>query len=160
MNASHKFYMGLALEEAHLAADRGEVPVGSVLIYDGQILARARNEKESQRDPTGHAELRVIQMASQALKAWRLGSKSTLYVTLEPCLMCAGAIVSSRLGTLVYGASDPKAGAVESLYQTLSDSRLNHQVDLISGVRAQECSQLLTNFFRRRRCEKNSRASS
>ena len=142
--------MGAALEQAQLAAALGEVPVGAVVVVDGDIVAAAHNLRESTADPTAHAEVLALRAAGQVLGSWRL-SAATLYVTLEPCAMCAGAAVSARLGRLVYGAVDPKAGAVGSLYNLASDPRLNHEVPWDSGVRAQECAAVLEDFFAQRR---------
>jgi len=142
--------MGLALEQAQLAAADGEVPVGAVVVVDGEVVAMARNRRHTGADPTGHAEILALRAAGQALGTWRLTS-ATLVVTLEPCVMCAGAAVAARLGRLVYGADDPKAGAVGSLYNVLSDPRLNHEVPWTHGVRRGECSELLAGFFASRR---------
>lgn len=142
-------WMGLALERARAAAEAGEVPVGAVLVVDGRLVASAANLRESARDPTAHAELLVIRRAARTLGRWRVGG--TLYVTLEPCTMCAGAVVLARVDRLVYGARDPKAGAVRSLYTAADDVRLNHRVALTEGVRAEEASALLRDFFRARR---------
>lgn len=142
-------WMGLALELARAAAEAGEVPVGAVLVVDGRLVASASNLRESARDPTAHAELLVIRRAARTLGRWRVGG--TLYVTLEPCTMCAGAVVLARVDRLVYGARDPKAGAVRSLYTAADDVRLNHRVALTEGVRAEEASALLRDFFRARR---------
>ena len=142
--------MRLALGEAEAAFAEEEVPVGSVLVVDGQVIASTRNNRETSFDPAGHAELMAIREGAQKLKKWRL-SNATLYVTKEPCPMCAGAMVNARLGRLVYGCCDVKGGAVASLYQLLSDSRLNHQVEVVSGVLGEECAQLLKRFFIHRR---------
>ena len=142
--------MGAALEQAQLAAVLGEVPVGAVVVVDGEIVAAAHNLRESTADPTAHAEVLALRAAGQVLGTWRL-SDATLYVTLEPCAMCAGAAVSARLGRLVYGTPDPKAGAVGSLYNLASDPRLNHEVPWVSGERAQECAAVLEDFFAQRR---------
>lgn len=140
----------LALAEARQAAEEGEVPVGAVIEHGGQIVAAAHNQRETLRDPTAHAEMIAITQAAEALGSWRLEG-CTLYVTLEPCPMCAGAIVQARLPRVVYGAADPKAGAVDSLYRLLTDQRLNHRVNVTSGVLAEPCGELLTAFFRARR---------
>lgn len=142
-------WMGVALELARAAAAAGEVPVGAVLVVDGRLVASAGNLRESARDPTAHAELLVIRRAARTLGRWRVGG--TLYVTLEPCTMCAGALVLARVDRLVYGARDPKAGAVRSLYGVADDARLNHRMALAEGVRAEEASALLRDFFRARR---------
>lgn len=149
----HEVYMQLALELAAEAASAGETPVGAVVTFEGRVVASGCNEREARRDPTAHAEMLVIARAAEVLDRWRLEG-CTLYVTLEPCPMCAGAIVQARIPTLVYGADDPKAGAVRSLYQMVEDPRLNHRVEVIGGVLAEPCGAILTEFFRRRRLEK------
>lgn len=143
-------WMGLALKLARKAESRGEVPIGALLVRDGQILATGFNERETLPSALGHAECLAIHRANRRLGAWRL-TDSTLYVTLEPCLMCAGAILQARIGRVVYGARDPKAGAVESLYSVLQDPRLNHRTEFTAGVRGEECGRLLTDFFRAKR---------
>jgi len=142
--------MRLALDQARQALSRHEVPVGAVAVCGGQVVGRACNQRELLHDPTAHAEMLAITQAAEGLGRWRL-SGVTLYVTLEPCAMCAGAMVLARIDRLVYGARDPKAGAVESLYQILSDERLNHRVPVEGGLLAEECGALLTEFFRKRR---------
>jgi tRNA(adenine34) deaminase len=143
--------MTIAIEEAQLAAAHDDVPVGAVVLGpDGSVLARRHNERELVGDPTAHAEVLALRDASAAIGGWRLLG-CTLVVTLEPCAMCAGALVNARVGTLVYGATDPKAGAVESLYELCADARLNHQVAVIGGVQADACSALLKAFFAARR---------
>lgn len=142
--------MGLALSQAREALAFGEVPVGAVIVRGGQILSRAFNLRETLHDPTAHAESLAIRLAGRALGSWRLEG-CTLYVTLEPCPMCAGAIVQSRIPIVVYGATDPKAGACRSLYRLADDPRLNHRAILRSGVLADECSALLREFFQVRR---------
>jgi len=144
--------MRLALAEARQALEADEVPVGAVAVADGRLIGRAHNQRELLRDPTAHAEMLALTQAAEALGRWRL-TGVTLYVTLEPCAMCAGAMVLARIGRLVYGARDPKAGAVVSLYQLLSDERLNHRVPSDGGVLAEECGVLLQEFFRKRRLE-------
>ena len=147
---NHEHYMRLALEQAGLAATLGEVPVGAVLVCeDGQVFT-AHNAPINKHDATAHAEIEVIRKASAAIGNYRL-LNSTLYVTLEPCLMCAGAMIHARIGTVVYGARDEKTGAVSSLYQVLSDNRLNHQPQVISGILQEKCSELLRNFFKAKR---------
>ncbi len=143
-------FMTLALELAQAAADRGEVPVGAILVQNEQVIASSGNAKEAEFDPLGHAEIRVIQAAAKSLGRWRL-TGCTLYVTLEPCTMCAGAMVHARVDRVVYGAADPKAGAVESLYQILSDARLNHRPKVSGGVLAKQCGEILSSFFAARR---------
>lgn len=141
--------MALALDQARQAASTGEVPVGAVVYVTqtGQTLASAGNRRESDADPTAHAELVAIRDACAQRGDWRLND-CTLVVTLEPCVMCAGGIINARVGRIVYGASDPKAGACESLYSVLTDSRLNHRPDVIKGVYARECGKLLREFFK------------
>lgn len=138
--------MGLALDQARAAEQQGEVPVGAVLVYQNQVLATGHNLRESTQDPTTHAEIIAIRQAAQALGSWRL-IDVTCYVTLEPCPMCAGALVNSRISRVVYGCPDPKAGATDTLYNIGTDPRLNHQFQLTSGVRAEECAHQLTSFF-------------
>jgi len=143
-------WMQRALDAARSAEAIGEVPVGAVLVIEDRLIVSAHNERESRRDPTAHAEILALQAASKQLGRWRL-SDACLYVTLEPCPMCAGALVNSRIGRVVYGALDPKAGAAESLYKLLQDSRLNHSVELEGGVCADESAGLLKAFFAKRR---------
>lgn len=143
-------YMLEALKEAAAAADRGEVPVGAVIVKDGQIVARAHNLIESAGRSSAHAEMLAIEAAEKALGAkWLTGA--TMYVTLEPCSMCAGAMVLARMSRLVIGTDDPKTGACGSLYNIASDERLNHRIDITRGVLAAECSSVLKEFFRKRR---------
>lgn len=145
-------YMQLALEQARAAAAAGEAPVGAVLVCDDEVVCAAYNRREADHDPTAHAELLALREGARRLGRWRLAD-CTLFVTLEPCLMCAGAMVLARLDRLVYGATDPKAGAVASLYQALTDERLNHRVKVSGGVLAEECGRILTEFFREKRSE-------
>jgi len=140
-------YMSLALDEARAAGAEGEAPVGAVVVCEGAVVARARNARESAADPTAHAELIAIREAAERLGRWRL-SDCTLYVTLEPCPMCAGALVNARIDRVVFGASDPKAGAVGTLMDLSSDGRLNHRFAVTRGVLEGECSAVLTEFFR------------
>jgi tRNA(adenine34) deaminase len=147
---THKVWMDRALEQARRAVDHGDVPVGAVVVQDGTVLAEARNRREADQDPTAHAEILALRAAARQLGSWRL-DRCTLYVTLEPCTMCAGALVLARLPLLVYGADDPKAGAVGSLYDLAREPRLNHQVEVIAGVMAEDCGELLRRFFRTRR---------
>ncbi|GKV58012.1 tRNA-specific adenosine deaminase [Sporosarcina sp. NCCP-2222] len=140
-------YMNLAIEEAKKAEAIGEVPIGAVIVKDGIVIARAHNLRETTQNAVTHAELSAIQDACSEVGSWRL-EETTLYVTLEPCPMCAGAILQSRIPRVVYGARDPKAGCVDSLYRLLNDSRFNHECEVTEGVRAEECGALLTNFFR------------
>ncbi len=146
----HEHFMKLALDEAEQAIREGEVPIGTVIVYKGRVIASAHNHCEQLRDPTAHAEMIAITQAAEALGSWRLDG-CTLYVTLEPCPMCAGAIVQARIPTVVYGASDPKAGAVDSLYQLLNDPRLNHRCNVLTGVLAGPCAQILSRFFQEQR---------
>ena len=145
-----EFYMGKALEEARTAYAVGEIPIGAVIIYEKKAIARAYNLRESLPCATAHAELLAIEKACRALGRWRL-TGCTLYVTVEPCPMCAGAIINSRLGRVVYGCDDPKAGAARSLFHLLDNPALNHQVEITAGVREDECAQLMKDFFRARR---------
>lgn len=150
IDVSDEKYMRVALAEAQAALEHDDVPIGAVIVRDGVVIARAHNQRELLKDPTAHAEIIALTQASAATGAWRLAG-CTMYVTLEPCVMCAGAMVLARLSRLVYGAVDPKAGACESLYQILSDERLNHRIPITSGVLAPECGELLRDFFRSRR---------
>jgi tRNA(adenine34) deaminase len=138
--------MGLALEQAQAALTHGDVPVGAVALVDGRPVAARHNERELTGDPTAHAEVLALRDAAVALGGWRL-SRVTLVVTLEPCPMCAGALVAARVGRLVYGAFDPRAGACGTLYNLCCDPRLNHELSLTTGVRSLECATLLTSFF-------------
>ncbi len=146
----HDELMAAAIAQARAAEAMDEVPIGAVIARDGEIIAAAGNRRYTDRDPTAHAELIAIRAAAEAIGDWRLEG-CTLAVTLEPCCMCAGAIVLARIPTLVYGAADPKAGAVDTLYRLCTDERLNHIVEVVPGVRADECSEMLTAFFRRQR---------
>jgi tRNA(adenine34) deaminase len=150
MYPADEHFLDLALEEARKAAAEDEVPVGAIAIFEGAIVGRGRNARESRHDPLAHAELDAIRDASRTLGRWRL-TGVTLYVTLEPCAMCAGAMVNARVDRLVYAATDPKAGAVQSLYGICTDSRLNHRIEVVSGIRGEEAGALLTDFFRRKR---------
>ena len=144
------YFMKEALGEARKAFEKDEPPVGAVIVKDGEIIARGHNLRESLQDPTAHAEMLAIRAASAKLGKWRL-SDCDIYVTLEPCVMCAGAMVLSRLNRLIYGTDDPKAGAVKSLMNLVSDERLNHQIEVKSGILAAECGDLLRRFFSARR---------
>ena len=146
----HDFHMRMALAEAQAAFAENEVPVGAIITRDDQVLASAHNLRETLRDPIAHAEMIAITQAAESLGSWRLEG-CTLYVTLEPCPMCAGAILQARIRTVVYGAPDPKAGAVHSLFQLLADPRLNHRCEIISGVLADPCGAILTRFFQQQR---------
>jgi tRNA(adenine34) deaminase len=149
----HEAFMRMAYNEAELAWSEDEVPVGAVIVQADRVIARAHNQREQLHDPTAHAEMIAITQAAESLQSWRLDD-TTLYVTLEPCPMCAGAIVLARIPTVVYATPDPKAGAAESLYELLSDPRLNHRANVVSGVLRQPCSELLTRFFQQKRCLK------
>ena len=142
--------MAEALAEARLAGAEDEVPIGAVVVADGRVVGRGRNARERLRDPTAHAEILALQEASRTLGRWRL-SGATIYATLEPCPMCAGALVNARIDRLVYAVPDPKAGAVDTLFDVVRDARLNHRVQVASGVLAAECGEILREFFRRRR---------
>ena len=146
----HEAFMRIAYQEAEAALAADEVPIGAVIVHGDQVIASAHNQRERLRDPTAHAEMIAITQAAESLNSWRLND-CTLYVTLEPCCMCAGAIVQARLGRVVYGAPDPKAGAVHSLFQLLSDQRLNHRAEIVSGVLLEPCGQILTRFFEGKR---------
>lgn len=143
-------FMKCALEQARAAAELGEVPVGAVVVMGGEIIARAHNRREIDANPSAHAELLALLEASKKLERWRL-SNCTVYVTLEPCLMCAGLMQQARIERCVYGASDPKAGALGTLYSVHEDARLNHNFEVEAGVCADECAQLLSTFFARLR---------
>jgi tRNA(adenine34) deaminase len=143
-------YMKIALREAQKALEIEEVPVGAVIVHEGQIIAKAHNQRELLRDPTAHAEMIAITQAAEHLQSWRL-EKTTMYVTLEPCPMCAGAIVLARIPEVIFGATDPKTGAAGSLMNIVQDARLNHQVKLTGGVMAEECGSILRDFFIRLR---------
>ena len=146
----HQDWMQIALREAQMAFEQGEVPIGAVIVHDGQMIASAHNEREQNNDPTAHAEILVIQRAAKALGSWRL-TDATLYVTLEPCPMCAGAIMQSRLKQLVYGAMDIKGGATGSVMNVLDYTLWNHRVDVVAGVLEDECKDILKLFFKRLR---------
>jgi tRNA(adenine34) deaminase len=143
-------WMGLCLVWARRAAERGEVPVGAIVVCEGRVVGRGFNLRERHADPTAHAEVLALREAGARMGHWRLQT-ATLYVTLEPCPMCAGALVNARVGRLVYGCTDPKAGAVESLFGITTDSRLNHRLKVSSGIRSDECAQILRHFFSQRR---------
>ena len=145
-------FMRQALREAERALAEDEVPIGAVIVHGGRVIAAAHNQREQLHDPTAHAEMIAITQAAGELGDWRLEG-CTLYVTLEPCPMCAGAIVLARLPRVVYGAADPKAGAVATLYELLNDARLNHRAEVCGGVLADECGAMLTRFFAAKRSE-------
>lgn len=148
---THEVYMRMALQQAQQALREDEVPVGAVIVQGGvRVVAAAYNQREQLRDPTAHAEMVAITQAAESLGDWRLEG-CTLYVTLEPCPMCAGAILQARIPIVIYGATDPKAGAVNTLYHLLDDERLNHRCQVIPGVLATECGEILTEFFRTQR---------
>ena len=138
-------WMHIALEEARAAAATGDVPVGAVIVRDGKIVGRGRNRRELDRDPTAHAEIVALREAARELGQWRV--EATLYVTQEPCPMCAGALVNARVTRLVYGCPNPKAGAVRTLFSIVDDPRLNHRVEVVGGVLADECAEVLSLFF-------------
>jgi tRNA(adenine34) deaminase len=146
----HYYFMRLAMMEAQMALDEGEVPVGAIIVCGGRVIASAHNQRESLKDPTAHAEMIAITQAAESFESWRL-ENCAMYVTLEPCPMCAGAILQSRIETLIYGADDPKSGAVKSLFTLLSDERLNHRCNIISGIMSDQCGTILTEFFRKKR---------
>ena len=145
-----RYYMGIALEEAQKAFEKGEVPVGAVVVKDGSVIGRGHNLVESAKDPTAHAEILAIRQAAEFLGGWRLAG-CDLYVTVEPCAMCAGAVVLARISRLFIGTPDPKAGACFSVNHLVTDPRLNHQVELIAGILEEECKQLMRTFFRQLR---------
>ncbi len=151
--AEDEKWMKEALKEAHLAAKKKEVPVGAIIVYEDKIIGRGYNQVETLNDATAHAEILAIGAASNFLNSWRLEGAS-LYVTLEPCVMCAGAIVLSRIERLVFGAFDPKQGACGTLYNIVNDTRLNHQVEVIPEILKEECSKLLRDFFQNLRSQK------
>lgn len=145
-----ELWMGRALILARKAAEKGEVPVGALIVKDGKLISQAGNRRETWKTSLGHAELIAIQRASTKLDAWRLLG-CTLYVTLEPCVMCAGSLVQSRVQRVVFGASDPKGGAMGSLFQIGNDHRLNHQIEILGGILQKDCGEILKNFFRQQR---------
>jgi len=147
---THDYFMRLALNQAKIAQAFGDVPIGAVVVKDDTVLGRGRNQREEKQDPCAHAEVQALRDAAAQLGEWRL-TGCRLYVTLEPCVMCAGAVVAAQIGHLYYGASDPKGGGVESLYQITEDKRLNHQVLIHPGFAKEECEALLKNFFERLR---------
>ncbi len=161
---SHESYMELALREAEAAGGEDEVPIGAIIVHerpsgDGpRLIAAAHNQREQLRDPTAHAEMLAITQAAEALGNWRL-ENCTLYVTLEPCPMCAGAMVLARIPRVVYGATDPKAGAATTLYRLLDDERLNHRAEVVAGVLSEPCGRLLRDFFERKRKQWPDRSS-
>lgn len=156
MSADDVRYMEEALRIADAAAAAGDVPVGAVVVLDGTIIGRGGNRREVDADPTGHAEVVALRQACKTMGRWRVDG-ATLYVTLEPCPMCAGTLVNARVARLVFGASDPKAGAVRSLYQLCDDPRLNHRMSITSGVLADACADRLRTFFRAARAKHEAR---
>jgi tRNA(adenine34) deaminase len=146
----HEVFMRMALQEAEAALLEDEVPVGAVIVHENRVIASAHNQREQLRDPTAHAEMIAITQAAETLSSWRLEG-CTLYVTLEPCPMCAGAILQARIPLVVYGAADPKAGAVNTLFQLLSDPRMNHHPQTVAGVLLGPCGAILTRFFQEQR---------
>ena len=146
-------YMQLAIEEAKKAEAMGEVPIGAIIVYEGEVIGRGHNLRETTQNATTHAEMLAIQEACNKVGSWRL-EDTTMYVTLEPCPMCAGAILQSRIPRVIYGARDSKAGCVDSLYHLLQDSRFNHTCEVTEGILAEACGKLLTNFFRELRAKK------
>ena len=150
-----EYFMRIALDEAGKAMENGEVPIGAVLVREGKVLARAHNSPISRKDPSAHAEMLVLREAARKTGNYRL-TGAGLYVTLEPCVMCAGAILQARLSRVIFGCRDPKAGAVVSLYQILNDSRLNHQPNVTEGILGQECGEILSRFFKEKRIKADS----
>ncbi|MBW6463138.1 MAG: tRNA adenosine(34) deaminase TadA [Firmicutes bacterium] len=148
--ADHEYYMTIALEQAKEASIAGEVPIGAVLVRDGKVITADRNRREELNDATAHAEILVIRRAGELLGGWRIFG-STLYVTLEPCPMCAGAMVQARVDQLVFGAADPKGGAAGTLYDIVRDRRLNHRLEVTGGILEEECAAVLQQFFKDRR---------
>ena len=146
----HQIWMREALELAREAAADGEIPVGAIVVYQGEIIGSGKNGRQARQDPTTHAEIEAIRQACRQRGSWNLAD-CWLYVTLEPCCMCAGAIIQARIPFVVYGAADPKAGAVDSLYELLNDKRLNHRCQVISGILDTACAAVLTDFFQQKR---------
>lgn len=145
-------FMKIAIEQAKIADENGDVPIGAVIVHNDQIIGKAYNQKEQLKDPTAHAEIIALTQAAAALESWRLEG-CTMYVTLEPCPMCAGALVLARIDRLVYGCDDPKMGAVKSLYNIVTDDRLNHRLEVTSGILREQCGKQLQEFFAKRRIE-------
>ena len=156
LNNADERFMRVAIEAAGIAEENGDVPIGAVIVYKSQIIGKAYNQREQLKDPTAHAEIIALTQAAAFLESWRLNG-CTMYVTLEPCPMCAGALVLARMDRLVYGCDDPKTGACKSLYNIVQDERLNHKLEVTSGVLEEQCREQLQGFFARRRQEnKNS----
>lgn len=153
LNSLDQFFMGFALAEARQARDAGEVPIGAVVIFENQIVGSGHNQPIGLYDPTAHAEILAIRQAAERIGNYRL-TDASLYVTIEPCAMCAGAMVNARIKRLIYGATEVRAGAVDSIFQICNNSSLNHQVEVTSGVRAEECRQIMQAFFKERRKSK------
>jgi len=152
MTSTDEQYVQKAIEQAKIAQENGDVPIGAVIVYQNQVIGKAYNQREQLKDPTAHAEIIALTQAAAALQSWRL-TGCTMYVTLEPCPMCAGALVLARIERLVYGCDDPKTGACKSLYNIVQDERLNHRLEVTAGVLADDCSKLLQGFFQHRRSE-------
>jgi tRNA(adenine34) deaminase len=152
-NKQDERYMQMAIEQARIAEENGDVPIGAVIVYKDQIIGKAHNQREQLKDPTAHAEIIALTQAAAALENWHLNG-CTIYVTLEPCPMCAGALVLARMDRLIYGCDDPKAGGCRSLYNIVQDERLNHRLEVISGILAEQCSKMLQDFFQHRRPDK------
>ncbi len=146
-------FMKVAIDQAKIAEENGDVPIGAIIVYQNQIIGKAYNQREQLKDPTAHAEIIALTQAAAFVESWRLDG-CTMYVTLEPCPMCAGALVLARIDRLVYGCDDPKAGACKSLYNIVTDGRLNHRLEVTSGVLADECAKQLQDFFQKKRTEK------
>ena len=146
--------MQQAIDQAFIAEEKGDVPIGAVVVFEGRVIGKGYNQREQLNDPTAHAEMIALTAAAEFIGNWRLGG-CTMYVTLEPCCMCAGALVLARIERLVYGCDDPKAGACRSLYNIVQDERLNHRVEITSGVLEEKCREQLQEFFRGRRDNKN-----
>ncbi len=151
-NLDDERYMRMAIDQAYIAEENGDVPIGCVIVHENRVIAKAYNQREQLQDPTAHAEIIALTQAAEYIGNWRLHG-CTIYVTLEPCPMCAGALVLGRLDRLVYGTDDPKTGAVESLYNIVQDNRLNHRLQVTAGTLQQDCKAQLQAFFQRRRQE-------
>lgn len=145
-------FMKQAIDAAFIAEENGDVPIGCIIVHENKVIAKAYNQREQLQDPTAHAEMIALTQASNALESWRLGG-CTLYVTLEPCPMCAGALVLSRIDRVVFACTDPKTGSAGSIYNIIQDPRLNHRIEITSGILEPDCAFLLKNFFRRRRIQ-------
>jgi len=152
LNNLDEHFMHAAIEAAKVAEENGDVPIGAVIVHNNRIIGKAYNQREQLQDPTAHAEIIALTQAAAAIGSWRLEG-CRMYVTLEPCPMCAGALVLSRMDRLIFGCNDPKTGACKSLYNIVQDERLNHRLEVTSGVLREECSRLLQDFFQKRRTE-------